>query len=521
MDNKTVVLFTTLSAIAAITSFVIFQSRKRTDGPPVAAGAFPFIGHALEIAKGPLEFFKNFFADSAVDILEINIVGKRGYLVRGAENARKIFTSAQFNTRYSPKEASIELGEFHQGILLNTDIESWKYNRKMLVENIARPRFIRSLAPKINSYLINIYPLLDQLAETKTPILANVMFGSMSLDVIVDIVLTSNRHAAESYLQTCIDGKTRKTDFLLDTVKGVMEALSFFPRTSPLLYKFIPSYFRKAEELRKFIRDFDKCTSDLLIARQQQQREANEEAASEISEDLATGLVLAMNSAENPMTFNNAVQILKAAISGGADTSSNTMSFLLYELARHPEISNEIHAEVAATIANSEDGEFNSENIGKLPFLEATILEITRLYSEAQALAREVKSDFVLGDSVLQKDSVVFVWIQGNQVSSEYWENPTVFNPKRFLVSKELGGPLGHGFAYAAFGHGVRKCPGETLALMEIKLIMANLCLRYDFELADPNKPLEIKPNLVLECGDFNHWDEWCSEKKKKKRAKK
>ncbi|KAJ3087459.1 hypothetical protein HK100_008355 [Physocladia obscura] len=502
MDNKTVVLLTTITVIAAIASLAIIKKDRRSENPPVAPGSYPFFGHALTLAQGSRVFFKAFFADTDIDLLEIDVAGKRGYVVRGVENTRKILTATQLNTRYLPKDALIEIGEYHQGILFNSDIESWKYNRKMLVESIARPRFIRSLAPKINSYLANIYPLLDKLAESKTPFLPNMLFGSMSLDVIVDIILTNNRHAAESYLQTCIDGKTRKNDILLDLVKGTMEATGFFANTPSLLYKYFPSYIQKAEKYRKVIREFEECTRELFTAKQQEkQQTAMDENVAEIAEDLASGLVLAVKSG---MALNNAIEVIKSIIAGGTDTSSNTMSFLLYELACNPEIKNEIHTEVAALIADSENSEFDSQNIEQLPLLQAAILEISRMYSEAQYLLRDVQIDgFTLGGTVLQKDSLLFIWIQGNQLSSELWEKPEVFNPKRFLESKELGGPFGYGFSYASFGHGIRKCPGEALALMEMKLIMANLCLRYDFELVDPTKQLEIKDNLALECGNY------------------
>lgn len=54
----------------------------------------------------------------------------------------------------------------------------------------------------------------------------------------------------------------------------------------------------------------------------------------------------------------------------GFETSASTMSFLMYEVAKNPEIQQKLHAEIDAILDQSPDGEFTYDTIGELKYLE-------------------------------------------------------------------------------------------------------------------------------------------------------
>jgi cytochrome P450 len=77
-------------------------------------------------------------------------------------------------------------------------------------------------------------------------------------------------------------------------------------------------------------------------------------------------------------------------------------------------------------------------------------------------------------------------------ISAVHWRTdlypePQRFNPDRFLERSFSA------TEYLPFGGGARRCIGATLALYEMKLILANLLGQYSFELC-PQSDRPIQP---------------------------
>ncbi|KAI9339892.1 cytochrome P450 [Obelidium mucronatum] len=487
-----------LAAIAVTVCAFIAVKRKRAKGsPPVAAHGLPLLGHMLLIMKGPQVYLDFLFDGIDSDVVEANVLGFRMYYARGTENARRILTNTHLNKRFIPSNARVQLDLVDKGIVMNNHIESWKKNRKLLIESIARPRFIRGLAPKINKYLVPIFDLLDSISESNMPVMANVLFASISLDLTVDVLFSTNRGAAESYLIEVNGGERAKLDVYLQALQNGTEAASFFLRTPKLLYTYFPGYIAKAAKYKAAVAEWDQCVRELV-----KNKEADLEKDAEPDvEDLTTGIILNAKS-QSTSWFEEALVVVKEAVTGGIDTTSNTLSFLTYELAKNPEVVEAIFEEVQVAVGAS--GKITHEIIGELKLLEASIQEATRLHTVIRFVQRQIDEDLELGEFTLTKNSVVFATSLLNHRSPDLWEDPLVFKPSRFIQRKNSDGPIGFGFAYTAFGYGARKCPGEALALSEMKLIMANLIRRYTFQLEDPNQILAMKDSLVLECRELS-----------------
>ncbi|KAK3765316.1 hypothetical protein RRG08_027322 [Elysia crispata] len=66
-----------------------------------------------------------------------------------------------------------------------------------------------------------------------------------------------------------------------------------------------------------------------------------------------------------------------------------------------------------------------------------------------------------------------------------------VFRPERFLDVKGKFSQPGH---FVPFGVGRRACPGESLAKMEIFLVVTSLIQRFDLQPAVPGQLPSLKP---------------------------
>ncbi|CAD5314399.1 unnamed protein product [Arabidopsis thaliana] len=166
----------------------------------------------------------------------------------------------------------------------------------------------------------------------------------------------------------------------------------------------------------------------------------------------------------------------------GTDTNSSTVEWAMAELLRNPTTMKKVQDEINSVIGQNSD--FQESDISKLPYLEAVVKETFRLHPAAPfLLPRKAETNVeILGFTVL-KDSQVLVNVWAIGRDPNVWENPTHFEPERFL-GKEID-VKGTDYELTPFGAGRRICPGLPLAMKIVHLMLASLL--YTFEWKLPN----------------------------------
>ncbi len=161
----------------------------------------------------------------------------------------------------------------------------------------------------------------------------------------------------------------------------------------------------------------------------------------------------------------------------GHDTTTSTVTFLLYELARHPAVLARIYEEQdrvlgdrPPTPADLHDG---------LPELTMAIDETLRLYPPAWIGPRRSVEPFELeGVAVPGGVPVNYVSWASHRLPDVFPE-PDAFRPERFAPEVRAALPKG---AYVPFGGGSRTCLGMRFGEMEIRAIATTLlrCARLE-----------------------------------------
>ena len=113
---------------------------------------------------------------------------------------------------------------------------------------------------------------------------------------------------------------------------------------------------------------------------------------------------------------------------------------------------------------------------------------------------RAVTSSFQLSDgTVLPKGARIVV--APRHIDPDVYVDPLKFDPARYLREREKPGQnnawqhVTTSAQHMGFGHGQHACPGRFFASNEIKIALAHLLLKYDWE-ADP---AETSPNIEVE----------------------
>ncbi|GJQ85980.1 Cyp6a9 [Trypoxylus dichotomus] len=143
----------------------------------------------------------------------------------------------------------------------------------------------------------------------------------------------------------------------------------------------------------------------------------------------------------------------------GHDTSASTLTFSVFELARHQDIQEKLRKEITDVIAKYE-GAITYEGVQEMKYLEMVVSETLRLYPPAQVLKRKCASDFRLPNSntIIEKGTLIFVPILGLHLDPDYFPDPFQFVPERF--SKENIRNI-EPYSYLPFGEGPRNCIGK------------------------------------------------------------
>ena len=150
----------------------------------------------------------------------------------------------------------------------------------------------------------------------------------------------------------------------------------------------------------------------------------------------------------------------------GHETTANTLSFALAELAKQPEWVNRL-AEEAEVWKRDEEP---MQRFRQLETAGQVIDESLRLYPPAWVLGRAAQEDVQTALAAIPKGYTVVLPIVALQRSAKYWNNPLAFEPHRFGAGKPH-----EKWAYLPFGGGPRLCIGQQFALMEARFALSKM----------------------------------------------
>jgi cytochrome P450 len=182
---------------------------------------------------------------------------------------------------------------------------------------------------------------------------------------------------------------------------------------------------------------------------------------------------------------------------GGHDTTSSTLSFLIYELSRNPHVLERLLEEQDSVLGGRTPTA--EDLLNGLPYLSLVVDETLRLYPPVWFGPRmSVKPFEFAGHRVPAGVHIIHSsWVSHRL--PEVFPNPEAFIPERF--EPEARRRLAPG-AYIPFGGGQRICIGKRFGQTEVKLVSTMLLQRLAVELL-PGRTMHVRqmPTLSPEGG--------------------
>jgi len=176
----------------------------------------------------------------------------------------------------------------------------------------------------------------------------------------------------------------------------------------------------------------------------------------------------------------------------GHDTSTSTLTFMMHELARHPDVVVRLCEEQDRVLGGEAPDIDRLER--EMPYLEMVLDEVLRLYPPAWIGPRRAVRGFEFNGHRVARGAYVNYCSWASHRLPEVFPEPEAFIPERFSRERKAALPRG---AYVPFGGGRRICIGKRFGQIEVKLVATMLLQRLRLD-AMPGRTMTVRQMPTL-----------------------
>ena len=191
--------------------------------------------------------------------------------------------------------------------------------------------------------------------------------------------------------------------------------------------------------------------------------------------------------------FSNAELLdeLMTLIVAGFETSANTLNWVWYLIAKHPDVETKLIAEAEEYLPSV--SAMNAYSLSAMQYTQQVLEEALRLYPPVWLFTRRSLEDDELDDFDVAPETDIYLSPFILHRTDHYWPDPEQFDPDRFAVTDKPKKDR----PFFPFSLGPRRCVGEYFSFLEMKVHLGLLLPRFHMQLVDDSQPaLELGINL-------------------------
>ncbi|XP_002133127.2 probable cytochrome P450 6t1 [Drosophila pseudoobscura] len=448
--------------------------------------ATPFVGNVWKLLRGSCCFgdqFRQLYESKEAAgnaYVGIHVLHNHALLLRDPALIKRILVEdfSQFSSRF---ETTDPIGDtMGAQNLFFSKHETWRETHKIFAPffAVSKVRQMYGLLEHIGQQLEE--HMEDQLnGKSEIELEVKQLCALFTTDIIASLAFGLEAHSLQKpdaeFRRMCVEVNDPRPKRLLH-----LFTMFFFPRLSRMVRTHLYS-----DEYERFMRQ----SMDFVLA----QREKSGEKRHDLID-----IFLQLKRTEPPTSIIHRPDFFVAQASflllAGFDTSSSTITFALYELAKAPAIQKRLRDELSDALRTNRHQPLNFDSVNGLSYLRQVVDEVLRLYPPTAFLDRCCNDEngydlsaWNCGRALkLPAGAPVYISVLGLHRDPVHWPNPNQFDPEHFSPEQR---EQHHPMTYLPFGAGPRGCIGTLLGQLEIKVGLLHILKNFRVELCERTLP--------------------------------
>ena len=474
--------------IGALVLLTLYLIKKYTywkrRGIPTVRGIVPFVGNILPVLTMKYNFF-DYNTKLYNDYKNYSMIGyykllKPVLLIRDPELVKTVMQSKFSNFHDTGISLRPELDPLLSKDPFFASGDEWSRGRKKLTYAFSNTKLkvfyaaVSGVCKKFEDFLIR------QLTDNeKYEIELKQLFSKFTAEIVANAGFGLEGFSFQE----------KKKPEAFEAISQTMSDFSFF-RGFINNIVFIPE-IRNLLRLRLLPREFDQLFRNIV----KESLEIRRNDPTPKNDYLQLMMDLSKSTNEPISDEDTAAGALSFYVNG-FETSGNTLSFVSYYLATHPDIQEKLRQEITSKIADYE-GVLTFEALKEMTYMDQVISESLRCYPVISSFSRVCTEAYELqGPDGLkcrvEPGTQVIIPVHALQVDPQYWSDPEVFDPERFNEDRKKSIVK---MTFLPFGEGPRMCVGMKMGMLQVKSCLATLLNKYKLELSNKTQlPLKLSP---------------------------
>jgi len=388
-------------------------------------------------------------------------------------------------------EKSYEYKYLHSWLgtgLLTSSSAKWKRQRKLIT-----PTFHFQILEQFIGIFDSQSDILIKKLEKEV--------GGEEFDIFPYITLCALDIICEAAMGTSVNAQNHADSEYVYSVKEMCRIV--IERTiSPLkMWDILFSFSKDFHKEKKALSILHGYTNSVIKKRREELINSSKTAT--INDDDDTGIkkrlafldmLLQCSVDGEPLSHENIREEVDTFMFEGHDTTTSGISFILYCLARNPEIQEKVVEELRSIFVDDKKRSPTYQDLQDMKYLEMVIKESMRLYPPVPMYARILEEDVEFDGGILPKGLSLTIYAFGLHRQADLFPDPEKFDPERFSLEKSTGRSP---YAYVPFSAGPRNCIGQRFAMLEMKSTVSKVLRHFDLLPVPGHEPILISEAVL------------------------
>ncbi len=436
---------------------------KRTMADLPGPRGWPIFGNALQIDVPRVHRMLEDWARQYGKLYRVSVMSRSAIVISDAELTESLLRARPKLLR---RTGAIELvfAEMGTAGVFSAEGDAWRAQRRLAMQALS------------NRHLRTFFPTLRRVAERLRGRWAAAAAAGTDVDIDDDLMRFTVDVTTSLVFSTDMDTLGSGDDVLQRQLSLI------FPAFARRLLAAIPywRFIRMPSD-----RALDRALAEIRTVQERlvsatHARLASRAAGDDEPRDFIEAMLLARDEDGQPFSDEVVYGNMMTMLLAGEDTTAHSLAWVVHYLCDHPQVVARMRSEVDAALGQDQTpGDF--EKAQRMPYLDAVASETMRLSPVAPFMGLEANEDLVLDDVLVPKGTWIDLMTRIPALDEANFGEPAQFRPERWLEERPSGCPHVPG-ASIPFGSGPRICPGRSLALLEMRVVLATLVRNFEFE---------------------------------------